>query len=128
MRRIQAKIRLFFEKIKGRFEEPIPLGLTGMRAFSADVLRIYEIPDFPSYRHAIAAMIMHMGDASIMIRKKDVARKLKKAMANQIAYSIIENIRLEEKASAAEVPAQNNVRSSDGNDEPVSDQGICTAS
>lgn len=125
MRRIKAKIRHFIEKLKGRRFESIPLGLTDFNAFSADVLRIYEIPDMPSYRHAIATMVMHMGEAQVKIRKRDVALRLKKAMANQIAYAVIEQIRNEEKVKAA-APAT----SPQGalNDKSIQDQGILTSS
>ena len=74
-------------------------GAAELDVFCASIFDLYGIPDMPSYRHAIATMIMHLGPQADRKSKSFFARSVKKAMANQIAYELIDHLRKEEKKS-----------------------------
>jgi hypothetical protein len=51
----------------------------------------------PSYKQALASMIMHLGTTKFYAPKRFFALSIKKAMANQTAYEVIQQIREAEK-------------------------------
>lgn len=89
------------QRIRGRLPEPIPhKGLHDLEHFSNKVLTIYNIPNLPSYHHALASMIMHLGATTTSAPKVFFAKSIKKAMANQVAFERIQQIKQLEKESA----------------------------
>ena len=91
-------------KIKGMLPQKLPVGMTEFDKFADFIFTTYNLPALPSYKHAIAAQVMHLGPQTNYVAPRVFAKSIKKAMANQIAYEVIEKIRLDEKA-AEEVKA-----------------------
>lgn len=73
-----------------------------MEAFMLDIFETYRLPDMPSYRQAIASLIMHLGPTTSKMSRKYFAISVKKAMANQVAYEVIDAIRAADKKAAEE--------------------------
>lgn len=94
------------------YPSEIPVGVPAMEKFSNEVLDLYKIPNLPSYHHAIASMVMHMGPQQTRVRKGFIAKTLHKAMANQVAFSVIQKLKEQEnqkalvEAEATHEPAQ----------------------
>ncbi len=65
--------------------------------FCQDLFNTYQIPDKPSYRHAVASMIMHLETTRASMPKRYFIDSIRKAQANEIAYSVIEAIRKQDK-------------------------------
>jgi hypothetical protein len=89
-----------FKKLKSKFKEELPRSRPAMDAFFTDIIKTYDLPDMPSYRNAMAVMIMNMGSETIKQSKFSFAKAIKKAMSNQVAYSVIEEIREQQKLEA----------------------------
>lgn len=60
----------------------------------------------PSYRHAIATMIMHLGPTTSRKSNYYFASSIRKAMANQIAYQVIQDLKADEEKSVENIPEQ----------------------
>lgn len=95
-------INKMLKRFLGYFPSHLPTkGMKEFNEFSDSILDTYGLPKEPSYYHTIATMVMHHNNSSVYVSKAAIARAIKKAMANQIAYAKIETIREEEKASKA---------------------------
>jgi hypothetical protein len=80
----------------------LPTTLEGFHQFADSIFEDYELPNLPSYRHAIATMIMHLDPTVIEVERSYFAKSIKKAMANQIAYDVIQTIKKEEAEKLAQ--------------------------
>lgn len=84
-------------KVMGLFPTLLPhKGLLDFDTFCNDIFYTYDLPDNPSYRNAIATMIMHLGPTVAYKSKFYFAIAVKKAMANQIAYEKIQQLKKDE--------------------------------
>lgn len=86
----------FLQRILGRFPTALPKGAEEFDEFAQSILSTYNIPDFPSYRRAIASMIMHLGPTMSHAPKSFFAKSIKKAMANEVAFNKIQQFKREE--------------------------------
>ncbi len=101
MKRFWLKIRPFVKKLQWRFfRTKIPVGIIDLETLSNDLLDIYQIPNLPSYHHAIATMIMHQPPNCDSMKMFHVKRQIHKAMANQVAYEVMQKIKEQDKAKA----------------------------
>jgi hypothetical protein len=104
MMKIKQKVQRFANKTLGLFPTKLPLGMTDFDRFCDSIFDTYELPNDPSYKHAIASMIMHLGPTVASKPKRFFALSVQKAMANQIAY---QNIQLLKKNEATTEKAAN---------------------
>jgi len=96
-------IKKFLYRLRGYFPSRLPVGASDFHKFADSVFWTYNLPNLPSYRHAIASMIMHLGPQVESAPKRYFARTIKKAMANQVAYEVIQEIKEQQaQAKAAE--------------------------
>jgi hypothetical protein len=75
-----------FKKIRHQFASPLPIGMEAFDAWCEKIFTLYKLPDNPSYRHAIATMIMHLGPTKDKAPLSYFAKSVRKAMSNQIAH------------------------------------------
>lgn len=83
--------------IRGFFPAKLPHGRPEFDAFFAKLVSVYALPNNPSYQHAIATMVMNLSPTSAYKAPFYFALSIKKAMANETAYSVIQEIREQEK-------------------------------
>lgn len=98
------KLKQLYQRIRGRFPSALPKGSKEFDDFVDSILDIYNIPDLPSYRNAIATIIMHLGPITTHKAKKFFAASIHKAMANQVAYEKMQEIRETEKLNSTSAP------------------------
>lgn len=92
--------------IRYRFPSKLPTGMTEFEDFVQSILVAYKLPDLPSYKNAVATMIMHLSPQQSYAPKAYFAKGIRKSMANQIAYSKIQEYKkLEEEREKAEEKA-----------------------
>lgn len=82
--------------VKGFFPMLLPSGGSEFEKFYSFVINTYNLPDLPSYKQAIATMIMHMPADQHKAAPRIFAKSVMKAMANQVAYDKIQEIREKE--------------------------------
>jgi hypothetical protein len=98
MEKITKTLKKVALKLYGFIPQALPtLGLTEFDHYCEMIFEIYDLPDLPSYRQAIATMIMNLGPTKHMEAPFYFAKSVKKAMANQIAYEKIQQLRKAEK-------------------------------
>lgn len=85
--------------IRGLFPSALPSKDSDFDQFCSSIFKTYSLPDMPSYRHAIATMIMHLSPTVAFKSKIYFALSIRKAIANEIAYGKIREIRESEKAA-----------------------------
>lgn len=86
----------------GRMPRKLPVTLKDFVAFSDEVFEAFDLPAEPSYRSAIATMVMHLGPTVTHKPPKYFAQSIKKAMANQVAYEVTQIAKREAEAKAKE--------------------------
>lgn len=79
------------------FPSPLPTGMQEFDLFCDSIFATYDLPNNPSYRQAIATMIMHLSPTTFYKPKLFFAISVKKAMSNQIAYENIQILKQQEK-------------------------------
>lgn len=105
MRKIYAKVRQFAAKARYLIPSALPVGAKEFEDFFQSIVNTYDLPNLPSYKQAIATMIMHLGQSVHKAPKSLFAKCIKKSMANQVAYEIIQQIRDDEKLKQQEAAA-----------------------
>lgn len=101
--KFKENIKKSYKKLIYTLPSKLPVGMNEFDQFCKSVFDTYDLPDAPSYRQAIASMIMHLGPTEARASKRYFAASIYKAMANQIAY---ENIQLIKKHEAEEMEKQ----------------------
>jgi len=101
----------------------LPVGLSEFNAFCETIFTKYSLPDMPSYRNAVATMIMHLPQTEDKAALSFFAKSIRKAMANQVAYEVIQQIREDEKAKE-KAQSDANAIGTVSTDEPVSKQEV----
>lgn len=92
------EIKKTIAQIRGLLSTALPKGATEFDSFCDSILSTYDIPNFPSYRRTIASLIMHLGPTTTHVPKVFFARSIRKAMANQVAFDKIQQLKKEEQA------------------------------
>jgi hypothetical protein len=104
------------KKVKNRllfcFPSKLPVGMKDFNAFADSIFETYGLPKEPSYYHTIATMIMHLGPTTAYKSKRFFAFSIIKAMANQIAYGKIQELKEKQKAEA-DAKAEENKKQND---------------
>ena len=93
-------MKRFFKLLAALFPTKLPTGATELKNFCNDILDTYGLPNNPSYHHAISTMIMHLGPTVHRKPRAYFAQAVHKAMANQVAYALIQELKDEERKSA----------------------------
>ncbi len=73
----------------GFIPQPLPKGHSEFDAFCDRLFDVYGLPSLPSYREAVATMILHLPPTTHRKSPRFFAKSIKKAMANQVAYSFL---------------------------------------
>lgn len=97
MHKFLSKLAKKFRYLRGYLKVTLPVGVKEFDEFCTSIFSVYDLPDLPSYRNAIATMIMHLPATVSAKAPVFFAVSIKKAMANQIAYEVIQQIRQEQK-------------------------------
>lgn len=85
------------KKIRFRFHSKLPLGLTEFYSFVDDVAELSELPNNDKLKAVIASFITRLPPQMISFSKWDLAKQLKKAAANQVAFEAMSLMKENEK-------------------------------
>jgi hypothetical protein len=96
------KLKRSMKLLSNHFATKLPVGMKEMDEFCQDIIQTYNIPDFPSYKAAIAHMIMQWPQTKHKAPKRYFYICLKKSMANQVAYELNQQIKEDQKKKALE--------------------------
>lgn len=96
MKQIYLNLVKFIQIVRGFFPAKLPLNLADFEIYASSIFELYDVPDMPSYRHAIASGIMRLGPITAYKSKFYFALSVKKAMANEIAFQNIQLLKKQE--------------------------------
>ncbi len=99
MSKLRRKLRLFFNFFRNQIPRKLPVGLKEHELFASKLIADNGLPDLPSYRNAIATMIMHLGPTVDRMPPQYFVKALHASMSKQVAYEVIMRIKDAEKAS-----------------------------
>lgn len=88
--------------ILARFPHKLPVGGSEFDSFFESICTLYGLPNLPSYRQAVATMIMHLGPIQYRASKHYFYASIRKSMANQVAYDKIQEIKQESESAKTE--------------------------
>lgn len=95
---MKEKIKKIVFRLWYRFPQTLPIaGMTCFEEFCDRLLYAYDLPSGPSYYHAIATMIMNQSPVTDKMPPRYFAKAVRKAMANEIAYAKLQQLRAAEK-------------------------------
>jgi len=96
---LAASIKRLLGRLRGMGPSRLPNGYSEFTAFYQRVITNYQLPDNESFKHAVAVAVMQLSPTTDKAPDSYFASVIRKAMANQVAYSVIEEIRANEKAA-----------------------------
>lgn len=85
-------------KIKHLWPEKIPISQDELNQLISEVICAEDVPNDPTYHHAIAAAVMHLGPVTHRKARRFFAKSIRRSIANQVAFNKIEALRDEAKA------------------------------
>lgn len=121
LNKLKRKVRMF----KAGFKTPLPKGVAEFHAWADDIIDLAGAPNNDSVKFMLASAIPHTGPQDGVKAKKFFVLTLQKAMANQVAYGVIQELKAQQEArQKAEVEAASraeaiNVESEVHTDKPV---------
>lgn len=108
------------------FEEPTPLpvGKEEFETYFKEIAEMYDLPQLLSFKHTLAQMIMHLPVDQYLTPRSYFGTCIKKAMANQVAYEIINEIKAQYEQEAAHKAANVEPPETKPVDEPIQVQAV----
>lgn len=98
MKRIIAKIKRYYALLGAFFPSQLPQGMKEFKAFSDSIIDLYNFPkDNDGYVNMIATMIQHFDRTVSAVSKYNFSRLMRKAVANEVAYYVIQDLKLKKK-------------------------------
>lgn len=82
-------------KVKHLWPEKLPITGDEMNVLIKDVIFAEGIPDNPTYHHAIATALMHLGPVTHRKARRFFSKSIRRSIANQVAFNIIDALRKE---------------------------------
>jgi hypothetical protein len=98
MKRIIAKIKRNYALLRAFFPTTLPQGMTEFNEFADSIIDLYDFPkDNDGYINMIATMIQHFDRTVHATSKYNFSRLMRKAVANEVAYYVIQDLKLKKK-------------------------------
>ena len=98
MKRIIAKIKRNYALLRAFFPTRLPQGMTEFNEFADSIIDLYDFPkDNDGYINMIATMIQHFDRTVHATSKYNFSRLMRKAVANEVAYYVIQDLKLKKK-------------------------------
>lgn len=104
--------------LKHYIPQPLPNGVTEFDRWSDEIISNYGFPVNDSMKFTLATMIMHMDHADSHVPYRTFAKRIQKAMANQVAGQIFQDIKLKQ-AEEAERAKLDQVKALDEKDSSI---------
>lgn len=82
----------------------LPITIDELDKMSDEIFKLAELPDQPSYRHAIASAIMHLDPITDRKELAFFAKAIRKAISNQVAFNKMKQLEKEDNEKQAATP------------------------
>lgn len=103
---MNTKLTKLFKRLRALFPSRLPVGVSEFNTWAADLIEIYDLPNNDSIRFALAVSILHTESATFYKAKEFYGRSMLKAAANEIAGSIVQELKNKQQAAIAAAQAK----------------------
>ena len=122
MKRIIAKIKRNYALLRAFFPSQLPQGMTEFNEFADSIIDLYNFPkDNDGYINMIATMIQHFDRTVHATSKYNFSRLMRKAVANEVAYYVIQDLKLKKKKESESKVVDGEVVAHGSKEESVQD-------
>jgi len=98
MKKIIAKIKRNYALLRAFFPTKLPQGMSEFNDFAASIIDLYNFPkDNDGFINMIATMIQHFDRDVCSVPKYKFARLMRKAVSNEVAFYVIQDLKLKKK-------------------------------
>lgn len=87
--------------LKSYIPMPLPQNEALLDAWTADLLEVANFPNNPSFRIAVSTMVLHLDAAVYRVSQQQLIKQLRRSVANQSAYNVMQDLKQQEKAAKA---------------------------
>lgn len=101
MKQLKNKVKKVLMKVASFLPSRLPQGMTEFGIWADSIIYAYDIPDNDSMRFALATQILHAESGRAYRPKRLFAMQLYKAMSNQVAAGIMQELKDKQVALAA---------------------------
>lgn len=100
MQKILSSVTALFRRLKAHIPSALPRSKEAFNVWFEELTEVFNLPNGSDYKQAVATCIMHLPELQSHKSMAHFARAIRKSMANQIAYNVIDGIRKEDIAKA----------------------------
>lgn len=98
-----AQLKKYFALFCAHFPSTLPhQNKDDFNQWLLELFTLFNLPDSPSYRQAVSVAVMHLPESKSVVSKSYFAKVIRKRMASELAYSIIEEVRALDKLKQEE--------------------------
>lgn len=105
-RQMAEKLKKLWTKFVFMFPHALPVGEFAFIDYCDKLFITYDLPNLPSYHHAVATMIMNQSPTTDRLPPHLFAKSIRKAMANEVAYARLQSLRQAQKEAEKAAEAQ----------------------
>lgn len=106
MKILLQKLKRQVERVKALFPTALPNGMSEFHEWANSIISLYSFPDNDSLRWTLANMIMHAPSEAAYKSKHYFASRVKKAMANQVAAQVVQDLKQKQAEANATAATQ----------------------
>lgn len=89
------RLRKLKDQLRQVYPSKLPITVDELNLMIKDVLLANDLPDNPSYHHAIATAIMHLDPLTTRKQKRFFAKSVRKSISNQVAFDKMQLLKQE---------------------------------
>jgi hypothetical protein len=93
MKTLLAKLVKLLNRIKSYLPTPLPKGVSEFTVWSNSIIEQAGAPNNDSVKFALATMVLHLSTEQDAYPKEKLAKRLRKAMANQVVSQVINDLK-----------------------------------
>lgn len=97
---MQNKLNRALKVVKSFLPQRLPQSEAAMLRLCEEVCDLGKLPNNNSFKQAIATSIMHVGQDSVTYTQRRILNGLRRSIANQVSYNILQIIKEEQKNEA----------------------------
>lgn len=121
---MNKKLKKVLFLVKYTFKTRLPIGRTEMNDYLDELFLYSGIPNLPSYRQAVATMVLHLSPTEDKKSRRFFIKAIKKAMANETSYSLIQELKEEEKKKQQKLTSEAALKDKVGEADPLKEQPL----
>lgn len=93
---MKTRLNALIALLRSYMSEALPQTPKAHNDWATAILELSGLPDNSSFRHALSTMVLHLPAGVMKASKQGFIKQLKRSIANQTAYTIMQDIKEQE--------------------------------